>query len=701
MRIIPSRFFILVVLLAPVFAPSTACAKKPQAVFERMRHLRIAGPREWSDFPQTAEEEIGEFFFGAQKNETPFTLQLRQQDVKQTWAVQLNGHALGKLSNDGADRVLYFTVPPNTLRDGRNQLRIEHNQRRKTSPDDIRVGEIVLHARERREVLSAARVAIQVFDADAKKLTPCRLTIVRADGALQTVAAESNDHLAVRPGVVYTSTGRAEFGLPAGKYTIYAGRGFEYSLAQWSVDLATGAVEEQKLSIRRETPTEGYVACDTHIHTREVSGHGDATLAERMITLAGEGIELPIATEHNINFDYAAKARALHARQYFTPVIGNEVTTKLGHFNVFPVVAGSPIPNFKRDNWRSIFTEIYQTPGVRVVILNHARDIHSGTRPFGPSLQNEAVGENLAGWNLRANAMEVINSGATQTDALQLFRDWLTQLNRGRILTPVGCSDSHDVSRYIVGQGRTYIRCNDADPANIDVQQAVNNFLAGRVSVSFGLLTELTVEGKFQPGDIAPVFGDSIRLNIRVLGPHWTRATRVRLYANGQLLREEEIDAKPSAAFGEGVKWEADWTIPAPKHDVHLVALASGPGIDGLYWNTAKPYQPTSPVWKSRSLGFSGAVWLDIDGDGRRTSARQYAERLFAQSCGDLPQLLQSLAPYDAAVAAQAAHLVQESNRPIISNDVQSALRNASSQTQAGFHSYLEAWRKNQLAQSR
>ena len=35
-----------------------------------------------------------------------------------------------------------------------------------------------------------------------------------------TVGTESNEHLAVRPGVVYTSTGVARFGLPVGEYTI-------------------------------------------------------------------------------------------------------------------------------------------------------------------------------------------------------------------------------------------------------------------------------------------------------------------------------------------------------------------------------------------------------------------------------------------------------------------------------------------------
>ena len=44
---------------------------------------------------------------------------------------------------------------------------------------------------------------------------------------------------------------------------------------------------------------------DTHIHTLELSGHGDASVVERALTLAGEGIELAIATEHNRVADYS------------------------------------------------------------------------------------------------------------------------------------------------------------------------------------------------------------------------------------------------------------------------------------------------------------------------------------------------------------------------------------------------------------
>ena len=60
--------------------------------------------------------------------------------------------------------------------------------------------------------------------------------------------------------------------------------------------------------------------------------------------------------------------------------------------------------------------------------------------------------------------MEVLNSSAQQSDFMLVYRDWFALLNHGYRITAVGSSDGHDVSRYIVGQGRTYIACPDERP---------------------------------------------------------------------------------------------------------------------------------------------------------------------------------------------------------------------------------------------
>lgn len=161
--------------------------------------------------------------FPAERNATEWSLRLRQQDVKQSWKVLLNGKELGGLVADENDMAIYLPIPAGRLIAGENTLVLSQIGR---IPDDIRVGEIVLDDRAVAQALSEATVEIRVHEvgpAEKPVPLPCRITVVTAQGALMTVGATSNDHLAVRPGVLYTGTGQARFGLSAGSYTIYAG----------------------------------------------------------------------------------------------------------------------------------------------------------------------------------------------------------------------------------------------------------------------------------------------------------------------------------------------------------------------------------------------------------------------------------------------------------------------------------------------
>jgi hypothetical protein len=680
--------------LAGLLAGQPADAKE-FVLDSALHHLRAAGPREWSDFPARPEGPSLSVRFKTERNDGEWTLRLRQQDVKQTWKVLLNGEEIGKLAEDENAQILCLPLSAGRLRTGENQLVIEPVGR---TPDDIRVGEIRLDDRPMQCLLSEAAVEVSVREAGRtgeSAPTPCRLTILNAQGTLAPVGAVSDGRLAVRAGVIYSGDGKARFGLPAGDYTIHAGRGFEYSIDTVRVTLRPGDTVCKTLTIRREVPTDGYISCDTHVHTLTYSGHGDASTAERVLTLAGEGIELPIATDHNIQVDYREAAVKQGVSRYFTLVPGNEVTTAVGHFNIWPVRAGGPLPDATVKDWKSLFASIAERTGAKVVILNHPRDLHGGFRPFGPKHHLALTGERLDGWELRANGMEVVNSAAQQTDVMRPYHDWFGLLNCGVFLTPVGASDSHTVNRYIVGQARTYIRIKDDRPGDIDVSQAAANFAAGRVLVSCGLLADILVDDKYGPGDLVPAKGE-VKVAVRVLGPSWATADKVELYANGIKVREAPI------AEGQktGIKWQGEWTLPRFRHDAHLVALASGPAVRELYWPIARPYQPTSPVVERRAIGSTGAVWLDADGDGERTSAFAGAQRLLRRTKGEWSETVRALADYDEAVAVQAAGLFQARGVWVGAAEVREAARKAGAQVERAFQAYAEAWRESQMARS-
>jgi hypothetical protein len=683
------RHCLLSILL---FLLATAGGGHAQVLDAAMHHLRHGAMREWDDFSEKAEADNLRLTFDAQTNNTAKTLSVRHRDLRHVWKVILNGKDLGKLPQDDNTMITLLDVPSDALRQGSNEIRIVCTET-SDEPDDVEIGDISLLDQTRKDLLSESSIDISVIDADSSKPLPCRLTIVDARGVLVPLGIESNVNLAVRPGVVYTGTGRATLQLPAGNYTLYAGRGFEWGIDSAKLHLRAGKNDAKHLTIRREIDTDGYVAADTHIHTFTYSRHGDATLAERMITLAGEGIELPIATDHNLPIDYTEPAKAADVRQYFTPVIGDEVTTaKLGHFNVFPLDKSAPLIDFRAPTWNKLFKSIDSLAPNAVVILNHARDDHGGFRPFDPNRHLSLTGEDLDGMVLRANAMEVINSGATLNDPLLLYRDWMGCLNHGEKLAPIGASDSHDVSRFIVGQGRTYIRTADGDPSNIDIAKACEAIKAGRVLVSYGLLVDLKVDGRFAPGDLAAADGESTA-EIKISGPAWTRAEHLELYANGIKIRTAEIDADHGSR--PGLKFSIDWRLGKFLHDVFLTAIATGPGVTAPYWPGAKPYQRTSSHWVPYVLGCSGAVYLDADGSGKFESAFDYADGAVAGAKGEVAPTIEALRDYDASVAAQAAGILRSRGKLAGPQAAEDLATRASGDVRAGFEAYARAWRES------
>jgi hypothetical protein len=653
-------------LLGLLFVPGASAAAPDGQVLNREAfHLRSGTRPEWDEFAQRTPKGRGLVLpFSSQRNEREGTLLIVQDNVKLDWPVELNGKRLGTLFLMEAPLVHTLKVPVGGLHDGTNTLSIVPP----TENDDITVGTITLIDRPVGEAFSGAAIDVDVTERDGARHLPCRITVVRQDGALAPLVGSGDVQLAVRPGVVYTANGHARLGLPAGEYSVFANRGFAYGVGESHASVRIGETVHIRLQIAREVPTPGWISCDTHIHTGTFARHGDATVEERALTLAGEDIEMPVSTEHDQLVDFSRAAERTGTGAWFTPVIGDEVTTAQGHFNIFPVLSNAVPPDKKIPNWTKLMKAFRATPGVQVVVLNHPRNIHNNFQPFAATNFNAATGENLRGFTFTFDAIEVANSSALQSDEMINFRDWFALLNYGYRFTAVGSSDGHDVSRYIVGQGRTYIRSSSVDPARLDVQEVCRNLRHGRALVSLGLLTDMTVNGQFGVGDLATNLREQIHVAITVLGPSWVHADRVELYANGIKIRERsfpgpsDMSAFGAAPTAEGkpLRLEVAWDLPRPKHDLYLVALASGPGTRALYWPLARPYQPSSPTWNPRLIGATNPIWLDADGDGTFTGARAYAQRLVQESRMDAKVLADRLGSYDEAVRAQAASLLAE-----------------------------------------
>src|SRR4051812_49374244 len=87
----------LVMVLAMLMAPAANSCGAEQILTPRLHYLRSQASPEWSDFPRQPEGRRLELRFQAGPNSTEWTMRLRQQDVRQTWVVRLNGKELGRL----------------------------------------------------------------------------------------------------------------------------------------------------------------------------------------------------------------------------------------------------------------------------------------------------------------------------------------------------------------------------------------------------------------------------------------------------------------------------------------------------------------------------------------------------------------------------------------------------------------------------
>ena len=133
------------------------------------------------------------------------------------------------------------------------------------------------------------------------------------------------------------------------------------------------------------------------------------------------------------------------------------------------------------------------------------------------------------------------------------------------------------------------------------------------------------------------------------------------------------------------------WTMPRPAHDVHLVAIATGPGVTEPCWAIPRPYQPTSMVWQPRVIGSTNPIWIDADGDGVYTAPRAYAVKLLAETGPDPKKLLPALESYDQAVAIQAAALCHAAGQNVQSSEWMPLLRKSSEPTRQGFAAFAHS----------
>ena len=118
--------------------------------------------------------------------------------------------------------------------------------------------------------------------------------------------------------------------------------------------LTPGMTTHLQVTLKRVVDTTGYISGDFHMHGL---GSIDSGLDHntRLISIAGEGVETVVASDHNYITDYAPYIYRFGLNQFLKSVVGLELTTfEAGHFNAFPISRSIKSMNRGSFAWQDI-----------------------------------------------------------------------------------------------------------------------------------------------------------------------------------------------------------------------------------------------------------------------------------------------------------------------------------------------------------
>ena len=456
-----------------------------------------------------------------------------------------------------------------------------------------------------------------------------------------------------QPIVVFSADGTATVPVFPGSWHVTFSRGFAYDRPTQDVTAPPGGSVSAGQKLTRVVDSTGWLSGDFHVHA-QYSPDGDDLLSLKVRAFAGEGVEIPVSTEHEFIGDFGPAARALSLQPFMHTIAGTELTTTTtGHFNIFPLL---PLPGsvnaggfawFNRtipDVIAEARTRLTPEGEAPIVQLNHPRAtgmayldaVHFDPGSFQAQID---MPDFMTSWD----TMEVWNgtplpafegclgvAGCTAPSHPTAF-DWFSFLDRAKRITATGNSDSHNASVREVGYPRNYLLVGTGDPAQVTDKQVTDALRAGRVTISGGpfLTIAAPAGGSGTPdtsigGMVKPDFGNGgpvVHLTIAVQAPVWMGALqRIDIWTGdtttqGAHLAIPSIDLS-GRAVTRALRYNQAVDIPiSPAADNWIVATVRGAtdnqGNSHALWPVVQgqvpPYAITNPIW------------IDVDGDGKIT----------------------------------------------------------------------------------
>jgi hypothetical protein len=468
-------------------------------------------------------------------------------------------------------------------------------------------------------VPSEPAATLEVQCKDASGPLPCKVTFEGLAGAPNP---DFGPRHAAGPAAnqVTSADGHAAVKVRAGRYHVTASRGPEYALAEADVDVAPGETKALTLKLTRVVDTSGYVACDFHQHTM-LGADAPVSKVDRIIGNAAEGLEVSVASEHNVVADLEPTVRELHLESAVVEIAGDELTSDAsrapwGHANAWPLPLDPTRPRggappVRDVPIRDVIAGLRASAAARstdlVLQVNHPRSGRTGYFDQLKFDRARGAGSDPA-YSADFDALEVWNGRKVDARAV-ILDDWRALLRTGHVVTATADTDTHGIVGQEAGYPRTMVRVDD--DAHLDAWDGSRtaDLVRGVKSRRDVVLTNgpmLRVKANGAPiGGIAR--GRVISVEVHVECAPWVGVDTVRIVRarDGASEPAKAVSLTPLKSGARGA--DVRFVLHADADDA-LFVVASG----------QKPMTPILAGDPKEILpwAMTGAIWIDADGDG-------------------------------------------------------------------------------------
>lgn len=475
-------------------------------------------------------------------------------------------------------------------------------------------------ARARLTVGAGAELTVGCDDAATRAPTPCKVTVEGVGGTAAPDFGPSHVAHAARQ-QLFPVLGDVAVPLAPGSYRLTFSRGPEFDAPSVDVVLAPGEKATARRPLRRVLDTAGYVAADTHQHT-VISADSAVATRDRVLANVAEGVEVAVASEHNVVADLTSVVRSLGLSDRLVELSGNELTTDAskkpwGHANVYPLAVARGLPRggatVVRDRLASeVLAEVRRIPGAHVVQINHPR---SGSNGYFDQLgfdRASGVGKG-EGYDPTFDTVEVWN-GRDVAMRERVFDDFMALLRTGHPTTPMASTDTHGVVGQEAGYPRTWVRVAADDALGAWDGGRSEDFVRSLrerrdVILSNGPFVRVSAGG-VGIGGVARARGGVVEVGVTITAAPWVEVDTVELrtaagatVVGGSTRRVAMAKTASGASSGR-----ASFQIRARADDAFVVVVHGDRPMRPMLAGDEREIAP----W-----AMTGAIWIDADGDGR------------------------------------------------------------------------------------